>query len=147
VVDVAEHFVGDVDDLEASERRIVRIGGTDVALLWFRGEVLAFENRCLHQGGPVGEGMLINRVVADIDEDGKFRGERFDEDQVHIVCPWHGWEYALPSGECAVAPRITLRKLPVRVEDGRVLLTLDESAAQQVHSGGLPGHGPAVASS
>jgi nitrite reductase (NADH) small subunit len=119
------YHVADLTELEESERKIVRVGDTDVAVLLFRGEVLAFENRCLHQGGPVGEGMLINRVVANIDEDGRFRGERFDEDQIHLVCPWHGWEYALPGGECAVAPQMKLRKLPVSVEDGRVMLTVE----------------------
>jgi nitrite reductase/ring-hydroxylating ferredoxin subunit len=68
--------------------------------------------------------MLINKVVADIDEGGRFLGERFDEDEVHIVCPWHGWEYVLPTGECAAAPGLGLKRIPVTIDDGRIYLAI-----------------------
>ncbi len=127
---MAEHYVADLDELETSGRKIVRVAGTDVALLLFDGQVLAFENRCLHQGGPVGEGMLMHKVVAEIDEEGRFRGERFDDDEVHLVCPWHGWEYVLPGGECAAMPRMKLRSIDAVVSDGRITVTIEETVSR-----------------
>ena len=122
---MSQHYLADLSELEESGRKIVRIGHLDVALLVFDGSVLAFENTCLHMGGPVGEGMLMNRVAAELGEDGRYRGERFVEDDVHLVCPWHGWEYNLPSGECSVVPGRRLRMFPVTIDEGRVLVELE----------------------
>jgi len=126
---MVEHYVADLADLKASGRKIVRIGRLDIALLWFEGGVLAFENTCTHAGGPVGEGIIINKVAALLDGDGRYLGETFVEDEMHLVCPWHGWEYVLPSGECAVDPKRRLRSFPVMVTDGRVLVEMDAEAA------------------
>ena len=136
---MAEYRVANLSELQDTGRKIVRVGTTDVALLMFQGEVIAFENRCLHQGGPVGEGMLINKVVADIDDEGRFRGERFDEDEVHLVCPWHGWEYVLPSGVCAAMPRRKLRAVQVDVRDDQVFLELAESVTERAVEHGRGG--------
>jgi len=32
-------------------------------------------------------------VVDLIGEGGTYIGQRFDEDDMHLVCPWHGYEF------------------------------------------------------
>ena len=45
---------------------------TTVCLTHFKGRYAALDNRCPHQGGPLGEGSI---------ENGWLR------------CPWHGWDF------------------------------------------------------
>ena len=129
-----EHYVADLAELQDSGRKIVRLGSTDIALLLFEGDVLAFENVCMHMGGPVGEGTLINAITAEFDADGNYVGDRFVEDEMHLVCPWHGWEYVLPGGQCAAAPERRLRSFPVSVRDGRVLVDMEAIEADSAIS-------------
>jgi nitrite reductase/ring-hydroxylating ferredoxin subunit len=41
-----------------------------------------------------------------------------------VRCAWHGWEFEIASGRALADPRIRARTYPVRVEDGRVVITL-----------------------
>lgn len=112
--------VAPVDDFDDDTRMKVRVGGTDIVVLQWKGEFHAFQNRCLHQGGPVGEGIIIGCVKAILDDDQRYLGERFDDDEPHLVCPWHGWEYDLRSGEFAGDRSMGVRKYEVFVENGEV---------------------------
>ncbi len=67
------HKVLDNPD-ELREGRVITVtaGHKGIALSCFAGKFCALENRCPHQGGPLGEGSI---------EKGWLR------------CPWHGWDY------------------------------------------------------
>src|SRR5581483_5098395 len=95
---MAEVLVGSVHEFDDETRKIVMNRGKEIAVFQRAGRFYAFENRCLHMGGPVGEGMLIGKVEAVIGSDGCWLGERFSEDEIHLVCPWHGWEYDIADG-------------------------------------------------
>ena len=109
-VDRLEVNVGPASDFEGSRRKMVSINGREVVVLRHGDQFYAYENLCLHMGGPVAEGILIPRVEAIITADGSQLGERFNEDEMHIVCPWHGWEYDLETGEFMGNRRWKLRK-------------------------------------
>jgi nitrite reductase (NADH) small subunit len=117
---MAETLAGTVSDFEDGTRRIVSVEGTDVGVFRHGGEFFAFENRCLHQGGPVCEGILIPRVEAVLGPRREARGERFSDRRQHIVCPWHGWEYDIRTGRCAADRRLRLRAYDVRCRDDKV---------------------------
>ena len=36
--------------------------------------------------------------------------ERFSTTEIHLVCPWHGWEYDVETGECVALRRYRLRR-------------------------------------
>jgi nitrite reductase (NADH) small subunit len=118
-----ETLVGTVAEFEGGTRKIVEVDGVDVGVFRHRGKFVAFENRCLHQGGPVCEGILIGQVEQIIDEDGRDRGQRFSEDREHLVCPWHGWEYEISTGRCAADRRMALRAYRVQTRDDRVYVS------------------------
>ena len=82
--------------------RIVEVEGRDLVLVNVDGQFYALDNRCPHQGGPLGRGTV---------EDGS------------IVCPWHGWRWDRRSGR-AIWPQVDWRALssPVVVDDGQVLV-------------------------
>jgi len=45
-------------------------------------------------------------------KDGTYQGQTFS-DEVHFVCPWHGYEYELQTGECVGDRRLRLKKFDV----------------------------------
>jgi nitrite reductase/ring-hydroxylating ferredoxin subunit len=105
--------VASLAELSASGRLLVRFDGHEVGLLARDGRVLAYENNCPHQGGPVCEGKLMPRVEAVVEADGSVLRERFVRDEIRLVCPWHGYEYDLDSGICIGDRRLRLRKWEV----------------------------------
>lgn len=77
VSDTAWHEV-DVADLATGEVTALVVGGRAVCLVRTERGIGALDNRCPHQGGPLGEGTI---------EDG------------WLICPWHGYEYDPITGE------------------------------------------------
>lgn len=117
---MATAHAGAVGDFDQGTRRIVSVDGVDVGVFCHDGQYFAFENRCLHQGGPVCEGILIPQVETVLDDEGMERGQRFSDREDHIVCPWHGWEYDIRTGRCAADARLALRSFEVSVQDDQV---------------------------
>ena len=77
-------------------------GSTAVALIHTEAEgFTALDNRCPHQGGPLGEGQL----------DGPW-----------LLCPWHGYEFDVTTGVCLFDRDAELDSYRVTVEDGEVIL-------------------------
>ncbi len=86
----------------------------------WEGEYFAYRNICAHQGGPACEGVMMHKVEDVLGPDRTFLGQRFSEREIHFVCPWHGFEYDLRTGECTADRRLKLRSYPVVVRDGEV---------------------------
>jgi len=80
-------------------------GGERIALVRHEGALCAMSNVCAHQGGPLGEGGVIDGC---------------------LTCPWHGYQYGPCSG--ASPPPFTER-VPthrVKVENGRAMIEARE---------------------
>lgn len=91
--------VGAEGDVPEGGVRAVELDAASVLLTRVGGEVKAYPNACAHLGMPLEMGRV---------EDGV------------ITCSYHGFQFALSSGECLTAPEIALPSFPVRVESGRV---------------------------
>ncbi len=96
------------------------IGGREIGVFKYKGELHAYENRCIHMGGPVCAGEILGATRVMLDDGQRVTGVRLDEDEMRIVCPWHGWEYDLATGQVAHDRKIRLRRFDVTVEDGVV---------------------------
>jgi len=70
--------VGDIDMINIGEVTVVQAGHFAIALSRTKNGWGAITNKCPHQGGPLGEGML---------------------EGCWLICPWHGWEYDPVTGE------------------------------------------------
>jgi nitrite reductase/ring-hydroxylating ferredoxin subunit len=79
----------------------------------WEGELYAYSNLCLHQGGPACEGLIMHQVEDVIGPDKTWIGQKFSDTRVNFVCPWHGYEYDIRTGECAADRRLKLRKYQV----------------------------------
>jgi nitrite reductase (NADH) small subunit len=102
---------------------IVRVGGFEIGVFRVPDGFRAYENVCLHQGGPVCTGVVIGKVEQVLREDKTIAFERESVDEIHVSCPWHGWEYDLSTGECATDRRLRLRQFDVDVVDDCLYVT------------------------
>src|SRR4051794_40951175 len=118
-----EVYAGRVEDYTEGRRAMVSINDRDVFVFERNGRFYAFENNCRHMGGPVGEGMLIGKVESILDENCAHVGDRFSTSEIHIVCPWHGWEYDIETGVCAADRRIRLRRYEAVARGEEVYVT------------------------
>ncbi len=79
MTDVLTWFrVADADAIAVGSVTVVQAGHFTLALSRTEDGWGAVSNRCPHQGGPLGEGLI----------EGQW-----------LVCPWHGWEYDPKTGE------------------------------------------------
>src|SRR5215471_1141864 len=78
-----------------------------------RGEFHAYSNYCLHQGGPACEGLIIAKVEERIMPDKTSKGLYFSDSETHFVCPWHGYEYDIKTGECVSDRKLKLRRYKI----------------------------------
>ncbi len=119
-----ELFVARAEDLPDGERRIVPNGNYEIGVYRVAGELHAYRNVCPHQGGPACEGLLMAKVEEIIAEDRTYRGMTFNHDEMHIVCPWHGWEFDLRTGDMVADRKFRLRKHDVLERDGGVYVVV-----------------------
>jgi nitrite reductase (NADH) small subunit len=109
--------VGKVAEFREGDRKLVPGAEHQIGIFLVEGQFVAYENRCLHQGGPVCEGRYFPRMTAVVAPGGQVLGERYDRSEPHLVCPWHGWEYDLRSGQfCGGGKARRLRSFTVEVE-------------------------------
>ena len=118
-----EIFVANASEFKEGARKLVVDGKTEIGVYRLKGKLYAYLNLCPHQGGPACEGLLIAKVEEDLNSDGTSNGLKFNDDEIHIVCPWHGFEFKIESGEHAGDPKWKLRKFPVVERDGGVYVT------------------------
>ena len=107
-----EVFVAKASELPDGERRIVEHGGIEIGVFHWQGAFYAYQNLGVHQGGPACEGIIMHKVEDVIGPDRTWHGQKFGK-EVHFVCPWHGYEYDLRTGECAADRRLRLKSFEV----------------------------------
>lgn len=121
---MTELLVAASAELAEGQRRMVAHGDRQIGVIRAQGKLRAFLNVCPHQGGPVCEGMIVHKAEEVIDEHHCYQGMRFDPNTLHVVCPWHGWEFSLDTGANAGDGRLKLRSYPVTERDGNVYVVL-----------------------
>lgn len=113
-------LVGKTADFKDGDRKIIPNGTSEIGVYFVKGEWYAYQNLCPHQGGPACEGLMMAKVEEVIAEDKTYKGMRFNHDEMHIVCPWHGWEYDLASGVMVADRTFKLRKYDVDIRGEEV---------------------------
>ncbi|QSE93759.1 Rieske (2Fe-2S) protein [Rhodococcus pseudokoreensis] len=111
-------------DVLEGRRHLVAVDDVHLGLFRFRGKLYAYENACPHMGGPVCQDRMVDGVLERIEDDRTSRGMTFDEDDPHVVCPWHGFEFRITTGEHAGFSKIRLRSFPVTEDGGEIRVRL-----------------------
>ena len=71
------HKVAETGEVAEGRVKSATAGTQSVALVHFEGQYAAMDNKCPHQGGPLGEGSI----------------EKGLDDKCWLRCPWHGWDF------------------------------------------------------
>src|SRR4051812_42069838 len=91
-------------ELTPGVMRTVRAGDRSLSICKTDGRLYAFDDTCLHKGGPLGEGKLEGTVV---------------------TCPWHSWKWDVTTGVSLTNPRLAVRTYPVSVANGEVVVKVE----------------------
>ena len=116
-----EHTVSDLSDFPPGTHKVVKVGGREIGIFNIDGAFYGLPNLCPHQLGPLCEGGVTGTLDTSQDEGWK---PRWVHEGEIIVCPWHGLEYHVPTGQCIAYPEIRLRTYEVWVEDNVVKIRL-----------------------
>ena len=98
----------DLDELPEGRVKPVTCKHRTLCLTHFEGEFAALDNKCPHQGGPLGEGSI---------EAGLLR------------CPWHGWDFHPLTGEPPGGFDDGVETFPVEVREDGVYVAFPEEEA------------------
>jgi nitrite reductase (NADH) small subunit len=120
-----KHFlVGNLNEIQVGQRKVVSCDGTEVGVFNVGGELVAWYNNCPHMRGPVCQGRIFERVLEPVAEDGTVRMMEFSENHTHVVCPWHGFEFDLRTGEHPGSARHRLRKAELKIDSGEIYVVI-----------------------
>jgi len=104
------HRVADVDEVSPGRVKTVTANTHSMALTNIDGEYTAMDNRCPHQGGPLGEGSI----------------EIGNEGECWLRCPWHGWDFDPKTGRPPGGHEDTGQTLyPVDVREDGIYIGLE----------------------
>lgn len=67
--------------------RVELADGRNIAVFKHRDEFFAMDDLCPHAGGSLSEGTI---------------------DGSDVVCPWHGWQFDIRSGQCQNIPGVDI---------------------------------------
>ncbi len=109
---MAENFLPALDAaaLPPGKGETIEIAGQRIAVFNVGGEFYALHDACPHRGGPLGSGWV--------------EGEKCT-----VACPLHGWEFDIKTGACISMPGRPARAYPVRLVEGKVWVSVQQSAA------------------
>ena len=118
------HLAGRSASIPENGRLVIDIGDRTVGIFRVGGRLFAYENTCPHMGGPVCQGLIIPAVREVLDERKVSTGYAFDESEMRIVCPWHGYEFSIETGSHPARQSIRLTRVVVEEEGGDVYVTV-----------------------
>jgi 3-phenylpropionate/trans-cinnamate dioxygenase ferredoxin subunit len=94
--------VGRTDEVRPGEKKVAEVDGVLIVIVNLDGQYYALEDVCTHDGGPLGEGRLV---------DGQ------------LICPRHGAHFDVRTGAALTLPAFDpVPTYELRVEDGELLV-------------------------
>jgi len=94
--------VATTDEIPPGRGKVVEVEGREVAIFNAGGgRFFAAGTVCPHEGGPLGEGLVEGETV---------------------ICPWHGYDFDLRTGDCPVDPDLRIPIYEVKVEGSDVFV-------------------------
>ncbi len=94
-------YVCEISEIEADRAKIFCISKERIAVYKFENKLYAIHNVCKHQGGPLGEGKILDGC---------------------ITCPWHGYQYLPQNGQSPPPFKEKVNTYAVKVEGTKVWL-------------------------
>ena len=95
------------DELPEGRVKAVTCGLQSLCVTHYDGQYAALDNRCPHQGGPLGEGSIENGLLR---------------------CPWHGWDFDPLTGVPPGGYDDGVGTFPLEVREDGVYVAVEEEA-------------------
>jgi len=114
--------LGQVGDFPENDHCVVDVNGRQIGVFHIKGKFYALPNICPHMTGPVCESKILTGTLQ-ADESTGWKPEWIRDGEV-IVCPWHGLEYHVPTGQCLAFEHISIRRYKVVISNGDVVLEI-----------------------
>ena len=95
--------VASVNDVPPGAFKTVDVDGQKVVIYNVDGKLYATSNTCVHQGGPLGDGLFDGSTV---------------------TCPWHAWQFDVCTGEAIFDPGKKIDCFAVHVEGDDISVEL-----------------------
>ncbi|WP_196885729.1 Rieske 2Fe-2S domain-containing protein [Aureivirga sp. CE67] len=92
-------YVCEIDEIEEDRAKIFIVDHERIAIFKYENKLSAIHNVCKHQGGPLGEGKIIDGC---------------------ITCPWHGYQYLPQNGQSPPPFTEKVATYYVKIEDKKV---------------------------
>jgi len=99
----------ELDELPEGRVKTVVAGHKGLAMTNVDGIISALDNKCPHQGGPLGEGCIENGLLR---------------------CPWHGWDFDPISGKSPGSFDDGVETFPVELRDNGFYVGLPEEVVR-----------------
>jgi 3-phenylpropionate/trans-cinnamate dioxygenase ferredoxin subunit len=93
-----------LDRLAPGKGKVVRVAGKDIALFNVDGVVYALDDACPHAGVSLGSSKLRGHLV---------------------TCRGHRFGYDVTTGKCVSIGGLRAASYPVKVTDGKILVSID----------------------
>jgi len=104
---MSDHTVCTSEELPEGSMRLIEVDGIEIGVFNCGGDLLAIEDRCSHDDGPLAEG-------------------EFDAAACTVECPRHGSLFDLRSGRPKTLPAFApVETFDVRVENGEIKLEVE----------------------
>lgn len=97
------HRLATIDEVAPGFGKECVVDGKIIALFNINGEFHAIDGLCAHAGGPLASGTVSGNMV---------------------TCPWHGWQYDIPSGQHCLTPTICQQSYAVIIDGDQVCIEL-----------------------
>ncbi len=111
-----------LSDLPPGASACVEAFGTTVAVFNVEGRIFAVGNNCPHHGGPLSRGRVSGTNLPSRPHE-----YRYGREGRILVCPWHGREFDIESGQALFDASVRVKVYEARVEDGQIVLTCRRS--------------------
>ena len=98
------------ENLPEGRVKTVYAGHKGICLTHYKGKFAALDNKCPHQGGPLGEGSIENGLLR---------------------CPWHGWDYDPCTGRSPGGFDDGIDTYLVKEKDGEIFVGLEEESPHE----------------
>nr|WP_299000325.1 Rieske 2Fe-2S domain-containing protein [uncultured Allomuricauda sp.] len=93
--------VCEINEIRENRAKIFTVDKERVAIFKYQGKLSAIHNVCKHQGGPLGEGKIVDGCV---------------------TCPWHGYQYLPQNGQSPPPFTEKVATYQLRVQNGWIFI-------------------------
>lgn len=120
---MGRHTVANISEMPIGSRKIVELEGRSIGVFNINGDYVALRSRCPHQGAPLCLGKVTGMTLPS--KPGEYLYGREGE---ILICPWHGWEFDLRTGQSIFDPhKCRVKTYDVSVEASKPSAESDQS--------------------